>query len=100
MMKQYDPKNGTKALRKYREYAVEMDRIERLAYQRSLLKQEGIENISSESRTRHGVGADIGNGYTVGFVELKKLNQLSRAGVDTQPVFAKSKQPGLREWSL
>ena len=37
-------------------------------------------------------GADVGNGYTLGYKELISLSRLRKAGVDTETFFAQPKK--------
>ena len=45
-------------------------------------------------------GADIGNGYTLGYKELMSLSRLRKAGVDTEVLFAEPKKAAPSTWTL
>ena len=45
-------------------------------------------------------GADIGNGYTLGWKELKSLSKLQKAGIDTEDVYKEPRLPPPSSWTL
>ena len=55
---------------------------------------------SDRSRRQKPRGADIGNGYTIGFKELKSLSKLQKAGIDTDHVYGEPRFPPTGAWTL
>jgi len=55
---------------------------------------------SDRSSIKKPRGANIGNGYTIGYRELMSLSRLRKAGVDTDALFAEPKQPQPTCWTL
>ena len=55
---------------------------------------------SDKSLGRRPRGADIGNGYTLGFKELKSLSKLQKAGIDTEDVYKEPRNPPDTAWTL
>ena len=50
-------------------------------------------NILEHNITTRGRGADIGNGYVIGYKELMSLSRLRKAGVDMEALFDEPKIP-------
>ena len=66
-------------------------------------KAEGDVNeipMPVEQKSNRPRGADIGNGYTIGYKELMGLSRLRKAGVDTETFFAEPKVPPPSTWTL
>lgn len=61
-------------------------------------KNESIP-VASEMSVRSR-GVDIGNGYKIGYKELKSLSNLQKAGIDTGNFFAEPKVKPKTTWTL
>ena len=61
-------------------------------------KNESIP-ISSE-HSHYSRGVDIGNGYKIGYKELKSLSNLQKAGINTDNFFAEPKMTPTTQWTL
>ena len=57
-------------------------------------------NILEHNISTRGRGADIGNGYVIGYKELMSLSRLRKAGVDTEALFEEPKIPKSTQWTL
>ena len=57
-------------------------------------------NILDQNISSKGRGADIGNGYVIGYKELMSLSRLRKAGVDTEALFEEPKIPNPAQWTL
>lgn len=55
--------------------------------------------VASEISVRSR-GVDIGNGYKIGYKELKSLSNLQKAGINTENFFAEPKMAPKTTWTL